>query len=385
MRFDGILLPEWDRLRETVRGIFTGKGGIAIYAAIAGLLAGFTGVAAIFLLGHAETTNTNDLMPWGIQISTYVYFVLISTGCTFVNFFGEIFYEHEYKPYASRIMFLAIVTAFAAFLSLATEMGRIDRMYYFFVSPNPRSPMFWMSVWYAIDVVILLLEYANIRRQRHSRRVMWAAFFIAVVAYGTLGSLFGAVGSRVYYYSPLLPIYFLFMAFLSGSALASIVAGVARRRDPENFPAIPPPFPAFLKVGLGLAFFASFWRLAIGLAGHAVGSEVFHVTLFDNLFYGIFLGIVLPFILLHFAQWPGRLCCFIGMWILVTQFWMRVDLVVGGFRVPVFRAYDIPELVRYTPSVFEGLVVVASVSLVLFLYLLGDRTGLFENVPEQEA
>ena len=385
MRFDGILLPEWDRLRETVRKILTGRAGIAVNLSILGLLAGFTGVWAIFLLGHGATTNTSDLVPWGIQISTYVYFVLISTGCTFVNFFGEIFYEEEYKPYASRIMFLAIVTAFAAFIALATEMGHIERMYYFFVSPNPTSPMFWMSVWYAIDVVILLLEYANIRRQRHSRRVMWAAFFIAVVAYGTLGSLFGAVSSRVYYYSPLLPVYFLFMAFLSGSALASVVAGMARRRDPENFPAIPPPFPAFLKVGLGLAFFASFWRLVIGLSGYVVGSEVFHLTLFQNVFYGIFLGIVAPFFMLHFANWPGRLCCFIGVWVLVTQFLMRVDLVVGGFRVPVFRAYDIPELVRYTPSVFEVLVVVASVSLVSFLYLLCDRSGLFGTAAEQEA
>jgi Ni/Fe-hydrogenase subunit HybB-like protein len=73
------------------------------------------------------------------------------------------------------------------------------------------------------------------------------------------------------------------------------------------------------------------------------------------------------------------------MWVLVTQFLMRVDLVVGGFRVPVFRAYDIPELVRYTPSVFEVLVVVAAVSLVSFLYLLCDRSGLFGTAAGQEA
>src|SRR3972149_2079423 len=163
MRFDGIVLPDRIRLREAVDDILKGRGGVPLYLSLLGLLAGFLAIGCIFLLGHAHTTNTSDLVPWGIQITTYVYFVLISTGCTFVNFFGAIFYEEEYSPYASRVMFLAIVTALAAFISLATEMGRIDRMYYFLISPNPASPMFWMSVWYAADIFIIVLEYINIR------------------------------------------------------------------------------------------------------------------------------------------------------------------------------------------------------------------------------
>ena len=384
MRFDGIVLPDRARLREAVDDIRKGRGGISLYLSLLGLLAGFLAIGCIFLLGHAHTTNTSDLVPWGIQITTYVYFVLISTGCTFVNFFGAIFYEEEYSPYASRVMFLAIVTALAAFISLATEMGRIDRMYYFLISPNPASPMFWMSVWYAADIFIIVLEYINIRRNRHSRRAMWTAFFVAVVTYGTLGSLFGAVSSRVYYYSALLPIYFLFVAFLTGGALTAIVAAVEWRKTPGDGSPFPAFFTTFLKIGLGLALFATFWRLMIGLAGHVAGSEVFRLTLFDTLFYGIFLGVVVPFLLLLAIRGPVGLI-FTGLLILGTQFKARVDLVVGGFRVPVFRAYDIPEVVRYTPSVFEALVVVASVSLVAFVYLVCDRSGLFEKVPGKEA
>src|SRR4030042_5854509 len=128
MRFDGSVLPDRARLREAVDDILKGRGGGPLYLSLLGLFAGFIAIACIFLLGHAHTTNTSDLVPWGIQITTYVYFVLISTGCTFVNFFGEIFYEEEYSPCASRVMFLAIVTALAAFISLATEMGRVARM-----------------------------------------------------------------------------------------------------------------------------------------------------------------------------------------------------------------------------------------------------------------
>lgn len=384
MFFDGIVLPDRIRLRGAIADILKGRGGVPLYLSLLGLLAGFTAIGCIFLLGHAHTTNTSDLVPWGIQITTYVYFVLISTGCTFVNFFGEILYEEEYKPFAPRVMFLAILTALAAFISLATEMGRIDRMYYFLVSPNPASPMFWMSVWYAADVFIIVLEYINIRRDRHSRKVMWAAFFIAVVTYGTLGSLFGAVSSRAYYYSALLPVYFLFVAFLSGAALAAIVASVEWRKVRGKGSPLPAPFPAFLKIGLGLTLFATFWRLMIGLSGHVTGSEVFRLTLFDSLFFGIFLGIVVPFLLLLAIRGPVGLI-FTGLWILATQFKARIDLVVGGFRVPVFRAYDVPEVVHYSPSIFEVLVVVASVSLVAFFYLVCDRSGLFETVPGKGA
>jgi len=384
MRFDGIVLPDRIRLREAVDDILKGRGGVPLYLSLLGLLAGFLAIGCIFLLGHAHTTNTSDLVPWGIQITTYVYLVLISTGCTFVNFFGRVFYEDDYKPFASRVMFLAILTALAAFISLATEMGRIDRMYYFLISPNPASPMFWMSVWYAADVFIIVLEYIHIRRNRHSRRVMWAAFFVAIVTYGTLGSLFGAVSSRAYYYSALLPIYFLFIAFLTGSALTSVVVAAGWKRAREDGSPAPAFLTTFLKIGLGLALFATFWRLMIGLAGHVTGSEVFRLTLFDTLFFGIFLGVVVPFLLLLAIRGPVGLI-FTGLLILATQFKGRMDLVVGGFRVPVFRAYDIPEVVRYTPSVFEALVVVASVSLVAFVYLVCDRSGLFEPVPGKEG
>src|SRR3990172_1024681 len=384
MRFDGIVLPDRARLREAVDDIRKGRGGISLYLSLLGLLAGFLAIGCIFLLGHDHTTNTSDLVPWGIQITTYVYFVLISTGCTFVNFFGHVFYEEDYKPFASRVIFLGIVTALAAFLSLATEMGRVERMYYFLVSPNPASPMFWMSVWYLAYLDVIVLEYINIRRNRHSQAVMWGAFLIAVVTHSTLGSLFGAVGPRAYYYSALLPIYFLFIAFLTGSALCAVVAAVEWRKTPGDDSPLPAFFTTFLKIGLGLALLANFWRLMIGLAGNGPGWEVFRLTLFDSLFHGIFLAVVVPFLLSLFIRGPGGMI-FTGLLILATQFKARSDLVAGGFKVPVFRAYDIPAVVQYTPSIFEVLVLIASVSLVSFLYLVCDRAGLFEPIPGKEA
>jgi len=383
MTFYGVLIPDLKKLADTLKAALKGKGGLALYISLVGLVAGFYAIAAIFITGHGHTINTSSQVPWGLQITTYIYFVLISTGCTFVNFFGYRFYEKQYQPFASRVIFLGIMTAAAAFFSLATEMGRVDRMYNFLISPNPTSPMFWMAVWYTCYFIAILLEYVNIQTGRHSSRVMWGAFIIAVITHSTLGSLLGAVSSRPYFYSALLPIYFLFIAFLTGCALTTIVAALTVREQKLNEEYHLEPFVKFLRIGLGLAFLTGFWRLMIGLAGHVEGSEVFKLGAANSIWFGLGVAVVLPFLMLMLSRKSGWLA-FTGLFIMITQLKTRNDLVVGGFKLPVFRAYQVPEVAHYTPSIYEFLVLVASVSLVAVLYIVCDKSGLFE-VANKEA
>ncbi|MGB9080124.1 MAG: hypothetical protein WCD00_02415, partial [Desulfuromonadaceae bacterium] len=106
MQLFGVLIPEKEQLIATVTDVVKGRAGVSLYASLFGLAIGLYAIAAIFILGHAHTINTSNLVPWGLQISTYVYFALLSTGCTFVNFFGHVFFEKQYKPFASRIIFV---------------------------------------------------------------------------------------------------------------------------------------------------------------------------------------------------------------------------------------------------------------------------------------
>ena len=377
MQLFGVLIPEKEQLVSTVADVAKGRAGLPMYASLFGLLIGFYAIAAIFIQGHAHTINTSNLVPWGLQISTYIYFALLSTGCTFVNFFGYLFFKDQYKPFASRVIFVGIITAVAAFFSLATEMGRIDRMYNFLLSPNPKSPMFWMAVWYTCYVIAITWEYINIQTNKHSNNVMWGAFFTAIITHSTLGSLLGSVSSRVYYYSALMPIYFLFIAFLTGCSLTMVIAGITVKLQKldENYHM--EPFVKLIRVGLGLALLISFWRTMIGLSGHVEGSEVFSLTLINSLFFGIVVVIIIPFVLLRLGNSANWLI-FVGMFIMGTQLKARNDLVVGAFKIPVFRVYDMPEVVHYTPSIYENLVVVASASLVMVMYIVFERTGVFE-------
>ena len=384
MELFGVILPDKQKLSSTIGDILKGKGGIPLNLSIIGLIAGLFAIASIFIKGHGETINTGNLVPWGLQISTYVYFALLSTGCTFVNFFGHVFFEEKYRPFASRIIFVGIITAVAAFFALGTELGHIDRMYMFLVSPNPTSPMFWMAVWYTCYVGIITVEYINIQRQRHSKGVMWGAFFIAIVTHSTLGSLLGSVSSRVYYYSALMPIYFLFIAFLTGCALTTIIAAhTVKRKNLDEIYHLSP-FVTLLKVGLGLALLITFWRTTIGLTAHLPGSEVFSLTLINSFVFGIVVVIIIPYLLLKMGKSANWLM-FVGIFIMVTQLKARNDLVVGAFKIPVFRVYEMPETVHYAPSIYEYLVVVASASLVAMLYIIFNRTGVFDSRPAREV
>lgn len=377
MQLFGVILPEKNSLMNTATAVIRGKETLTMYASMLGLVIGFYGIAAIFILGHAHTVNTSSLVPWGMQISTYVYFALLSTGCTFVNFFGHVFFEKQYKPFAARIIFVGIITAVAAFFSLASEMGHVERMFYFLISPNPKSPMFWMAIWYTCYVLIITWEYINIQTNRHSEKVMWAAFFIAIFTHSTLGSLLGSVSSRVYYYSALMPIYFLFIAFLTGGALTTIIAArtvIRKKLDAEYHLA---PFIKLLRVGLGLALLITFWRTMIGLSAHLEGSEVFSLTLINSLLFGIVVVIIIPFILLQMGR-SAKWLMFVGVFIMATQLKARNDLVIGAFKIPLFRVYDMPEVVHYSPSMYEYLVVVASASLVVFVYIIFNRSGILD-------
>jgi molybdopterin-containing oxidoreductase family membrane subunit len=375
MQIFGELLPEKKQLQSYLKDFKEGRGGLLVYFSLLGLVLGGIGIGCIFILGHGVTTNTSSQIPWGMQISTYVYFALVSGGCIFTNYFGNMFFHDKYQPLASRVIFIGLITAIAGFAALATELGHVERMYMFILSPNPASPMFWMAVWYTADITILLIEFVNIQRNKHSKAMLYASFIIPIITYCSLGSLFGAVGTIPYYYSALLPVYFLFTGFLTGNALCGLIAALYAKSDHSNH--LIRPFMRMQKIALASVAVLTLVRIIIGITNTQTGYVVFRETLLVNIVLGVGVSLVLPFMILLYKRTTSGLIL-ASLIVLATQFMSRLDMVVEAFRVPVFRVYEMPERFSYTPSIFEVLVVVASVSIVAVVYLVAEKTGLFE-------
>ncbi|MCS7200123.1 MAG: NrfD/PsrC family molybdoenzyme membrane anchor subunit [Caldimicrobium sp.] len=372
MTFLGIELPTKEEFKNTIGDIVRGKGGFLLYLSLLGLILGLISVARIFILGHGETVNTNAQVPWGLQIVTYIYLVLISTGCTFANFFGMILNQKNYLPLAPKVVFFAILTAIGGMFGLATELGHTERLYMWFLSPQPKSPMWWMSVWYTLELAVLIYFFIELKRGHASANHAWIVFIVAIITHSTLGALLGVVEQRFYFYSALMPIYFLVFAYTTGVAASAIIAAVEAPklgRAGENLVEF---FRKMLLVGLGLALLLGFWRIVVGVYGQIQGAEVFELTLGSQIVYGLVLGTIIPLILLYYYKGPKALIL-ISLFIMIIQFKTRYDLVVGGFKVPVWRAYTIPEYVQYTPSIDEILIFIGGTSLALFLYLFADK------------
>lgn len=381
MQIFGLLIPEKADLIDFAKSIVSGKAGVLAYLSLLGLMIGGVAIATIMIIGHGHTINTTSQIPWGLQISTYLFFALVSGGCIFTNFIGMMFFPDTYRKVASRVLFMGLITAIAGFVSLLTELGHPERMFYFMISPNPASPMFWMSVWYSLDIAIILVEYVNIQRHHHSQALLYTAFIIPVITYCSLGSLLGSVGTVPYFYSGLLPIIFLATGFLCGNALCSIVVALhSQKEGNENFIA---PFYTLQKIGIGVLFVLTACRIIVGIASGVHGYEVFRELLTQNLFIGIGAALALPYAILVFNRSvPGIIVS--SCVVLITQYWVRFDNVVSGFRIPNFQAYDMPERLTYTPSIFEFGVVIASISLVTIIYLVWEKTGMFEIAGKEK-
>lgn len=368
----GGLLPDWGRLQNFLGGFLKGKAGPLLYLSVMGVLLGVYALIFILFAGHGAAANTTSLVPWGVQITTYVYLVLIATGLAFVHFLGETFLGEPYRPFAVRILFLALFSALCGMGSLATELGHVERMFYFFITPNPTSPMWWMAVWYTLELVVLALELVYAKLGKHSTALSWAALVIGAFTVGTLGTLFGSAEARHAFYSAQLPLYFVVFALVTGSAVASIVA-ISQTKS-QGSSSVITFFRKLMAASVGIALLFAIWRLIIGLYGISEGAEAFHVTLKSQVLYDILLAGVLPFLMALAWKRPSGIVL-TSLWVLVTQFLVRYDLVASGFVVPVFRAYDIPDVIHYSPSYVEWFVVAASISLVVFLYLTADRIG----------
>lgn len=365
-------LPTKNDLKNLFQDIIRGKGGLITYLSLLGLFLGLISVVRIFVYGHGITVNTNAQIPWGLQIVTYMYLVLISTGCIFANFFGMIFNQKNYLPIAPKVVFFALLATLGGIFGLITELGHSERLYMWFISPQPKSPMWWMPVWYTLFLIALIYAFIDLKRGRASITNAIILFIIAIIKHSTLGALLGVVEQRFYFYGALMPIYFLVFAFVTGVAATTIIASLEASKIGEIGENLVAFFRKMLMIGLGLGLFLIFWRVVIGVYGQIYGSEVFELTLTSQIIYGIILGAILPLILLFRYTSPKALIL-ISLFIMAIQLKSRYDLVVGGFKIPVWRAYTIPEYITYIPSVDEIFILVGGISLALLIFTLCNK------------
>jgi len=392
------------------------------------LLAGYALLASI--VTSMEILEFSVKIPWEALIATYIFLVASGSGLCIINALGSVFGMERYEMMGKRMAFLSLTTIVFGMLCIVLHLGHPERMpIYNALSPNFRSAISWMGALYSIYLAVVAVELWLLTRddlldmsQRFSgkakfilqllaldklrgsrigalledprllRLIGMLAFVSGASALSMLGSVFAHSESRILWYGPYYPVYFLVSAIFSGYAFLLVVTIVAYRvRGDEMLPKVQSlifEMAQVLAVVLTVGFVLMIYRLVSGLYS-PIGREPTMLLLigpFSPTFWVFEVGLMslLPIFTLLWSVWrKHQWGVFVGAsMVLVGTFVMRYDFVVAGQVFPNIKQ----GLPSYWPTVMEVFIVCGVVAAFLFNYTLGEIfLSLKEKKPSHAA
>ncbi|WP_432822655.1 NrfD/PsrC family molybdoenzyme membrane anchor subunit [Trichloromonas sp.] len=370
---------------------FTKKPGELLWFSLLGLgmLIGAGTALMVLTKGHAHMYNVSREIPWGILISTYVFFVVSSTGLCLVSSLGHVFGIEQFELIGRRAILLSIITLLTGFGTIAMEINHPIRMaIYVLLTPNFESPIWWMGTLYGVYLVLLIGEFFFLMKNHHKGAMTMGilGFIAAVTAHSNLGGVFGLLEARPYWHGSFLPLYFILSALVSGGALISII--VYYNYQFRKIP-LPARYPQFLNtlaklqaLFLMILIFFIVWKIIPGLYGRP--PEKYEATMavltgpmaFNFWVFEVLIGMIAPVLILlnkkcrtPFGVMVAGALCTVGI------FFMRYDLVIAGQIVPMREGSDgvVNGLLSYTPSLAEYGIVLGAMATCMFLYTLAEK------------
>ncbi len=359
-----------------------------------GILVGLIATVKIFAEGHV-LFNANDVQIWTLPLGVYIFLALSSSGLTLLSALPLVFGVKRYEPFAKRLVFLAIATLIGGFVAIGLELGSVLHMVYIMLSPNFSSPIWWMAAIYSLELVVLAVKFLKMHagdwHSGFSRFLGVASFVLALVAPLMIGSVFGLTESRVTYFGPVMSIYCLLMALLSGTALFVFYNALVAKLAGNGAPAgVLDEFATILAYLAGVVVVFTLLKSTIESSTvvpeflsyhkfkHALGTNPYlHVE--------TILGLYLPFALLLGQSVRksagGKLWA--SLLLLAGTLAMHMEILLAGQSRPVGpKAEQFPEFITYFPSIWEWLVFLFALSVMCLLYTLGERYLRLTAAPE---
>ncbi|MFZ2300328.1 MAG: NrfD/PsrC family molybdoenzyme membrane anchor subunit [Gallionella sp.] len=328
--------------------------------------------------GHASFNTGSSGVTWGLPVVTYVFFVLTSTGLTFVASLAMVFGFKEFYPIAKRCIWAAVVTLIAGFAALALEIGHPFRMLWAIPTGFQfLSPLNWMGLFYAVYLVLLLLKFQKVNANdwdSYGSRTLGVASFVAVIAaHGTLGGAFGALAMRPMWFGSMVPLYFLLTAALSGAAFAVLITYLTYGSEnsmPDKVKSLMTgAMPKVFATVLAVVILAVISRTVIGLWTNADGMQVWdHIVASPGYWIELVFMVAAFFMLLN-----GSSAFAASIMVIISLFIGRYEFVISGQLVPLFKGSWVPGLIDYTPSFTEWMIMLLAFSIAFAGWALGEK------------
>ena len=339
--------------------------------------------AAVKFTTPEEIYGTTQLVPLGILISTYIFFVVTGTGLCIIASLGHVFRIRGFELIGRRAIFLAIITLLCGFVAIGLELERPFRLIaYNFTSPQFSAPIWWMGAFYTLCLPLLLFEFGFLLKENSkAARVFGIGAFLAeIIATLTLGAIFGVIIGRPYWYGTYMPIYLILSGISSGAAFiicfTAITYRIERNGMSSSLRKLLGETGKILAIFVGVTLIVMGWKIIMSL--HSRPSQEYKAVLallrgplsLNFWLFEVLIGSLIPLLILT-IPWTrtGNGIVVAAICVIFGMFASRYNMVIVGQIYPVWGG----EYALYSPNHIEWFIVIACIGACLLLYTVGSR------------
>ena len=369
-----------------------------------------------------EASNLTSILPWGLWVASYIYFIGLSAGGFLISSLVYVFGMKKYEAAGRIALAQAAICLFIALFLILTDLGHPERALTIAYHFNHTSVMAWMFICYNVYMVIVLWElylatrldlvriasegrglqsrlsdllvlgYRDVSeeaRQRDQKRLKTLGILgipAAIIVHGGVGSIFATVKAHPAWNTGLLPIIFLVSALASGGALLAVLVAcfstLEKAAKSDLVRDIAVLSATILCVEL-LMFFAEISvALYSGIPAHTISYKLMMFGDYWYVFWVIQLaiGAVLPLLLIFRWSRQGAVAApaLGAAAIVLGTFGTRLSIVIPPLIAPDFpnlpEAYLHPRFQAvYFPSLMEWLCLIGASALCIWAFILVNK------------
>ncbi len=352
------------------------------------------------LINGKLNLNFGSYIPWGLWVGLYIYLVGLSGGSFLIAFLHYGLGIRSLQRGSLYALPLALTTVGAGLILVLADLGHMERFWKLYTQPSSTSLLAWMVWIYTAYILVLcsMLYAMAIGKERWLRPLSIVGFVLVITFGGGEGALFGVLGAKPYWHSGLLPIRFLFSAFLSGVALLAFTIVLFRHWPTDREHKETVGFLRYLVLALlALNLLVEFAEFSVThYAAVPAVLEAHRLMVFGPYWWvfwiiQIVLGLLIPAVLLV-PRWGLKPFNFglAGLLIAIGYAATKQNIVLPGLAVPDFRALPSAFVhqrlsVIYFPSLMEWLLAIGVVAAGALLFLIAIEILWFLRERREKA
>ncbi|MDK2822917.1 MAG: hypothetical protein PWQ67_1946 [Clostridia bacterium] len=362
------------------------------------LLIGIGAIGAINVLLHGEhVLGINNQVPWGILIAGYVFFAVSSTGVGLISSLGHVFGFTRFELLGRRALLVSIILLLCGFGVLGLELANPFNLIYILLSPNFRSPIWWMGAFYGLYLILLFAEFYYSLHNDHKKvkPIANVAFITKLAAVSNLGVVFGMLHSRPFWQGPYFSLYMILTAILSGSAILAIIFYLVGEKGGQvayRGEHIVISLGKILVAALFITAIFTFWKLITSIYGGVPGKYEAAIALLKGplslkfWLFEIIAGLIIPIYILFKYQFQPAKVFLAAILAMIGVLFMRMDFVFAGQIIPlrvIEGALSVPYN-TYVPGWSEWALILGAIGVTIFLYIIGEQKFKLDVQVEEE-